>query len=177
MIATRGFCLHTTLCLQPSLVLRALGAGAERVNRPNLFPKRESLCNFGRCLQLVQKQAKCSVTDGQDIALLGELAPGQNQHGHVPPGCCYQLMQLRSKLDSSFYLICLFRLNHHFAVGKSSKIKLQKLTCVSYCLNLPKRGSCCSTHLLRDILAGPQQLLPQVGALEMGLLILSLGRR
>lgn len=136
--ATRGFCLHTTLSLQPSLVLRALGAGAEHVNRPNLFPKRESLCNFWGCLQLVQKQANCSMTDGQDIALLGELAPGQNQHGHVPPGSCYQLMQLRSKLDSSSYLICLFRLNHHFAVGKSSKIKLQKLTCVSYCLNLPK---------------------------------------
>lgn len=53
------------------------------MNRPNLSPKRESLCNFGGCLHLVQKLANCSMTHGQDIALLGERAQGQN-----PPRLC-----------------------------------------------------------------------------------------
>ena len=109
------------------------------MNRRNLFPKRESLCNFWGCLQLVQKLANCSMTHGPDIALLGELAPGQKHQGSVPPGCCYQLMQLRSKHVSSSYPIHLFRLNHHFTFEKSSNTKLQELTCVSYYLNLPER--------------------------------------
>jgi len=79
------------------------------------------------------------VTHGQDTALLGELAPGQNHQGCVPPGCCYQLMQLGSKRVSSSYPVCLFRLNHLFAVRKSSDVKLPELACVSYYLNLPER--------------------------------------
>ena len=92
---------------------------------------------------------------GQDTALLRELAPGQNRQGCVRLGCCYQLMQLRSKHVSSSYPISLFRLNHHSAVEKSSNIKLHELTCLSYYLDIPKRqllfylppqGQAASTH-------------------------------
>lgn len=89
-------------------------------------PGRGSLCSLWGSLQLVQKPDDCSMTDEQDIALLGELVPGQNHQGCVPLS---QLRQLRSQQVSSSYPMCLFTLNHHFAVEKSSNITYSCLTC------------------------------------------------
>lgn len=127
--ATQGFCLHTTQSLQ-----RSLGAGAECVNRPNLFPKRTSLCNFWGCLQLVQNQANCSMTRARHCSA------GEAGTRAGPPRLCASGMLLPTK--AAEVQMCLFFLASTSVQAESplccwEELKY-KIAGTYLCLLLPK---------------------------------------